>query len=278
MPSEVRRWDAQYLFAISPESNRWRNLDALRIFASIAILLHHSYEFLIPHALRSSITAQAHGLAMFVDLFFCISGFTICSIYREKTGSLNQYIRFILRRISRLLPLHWLTFFVSFAIWSVFIWAGAGGDNAPSLHGSCLVRTFFLLHGIWPCRALNGVSWSISAELVAYALYPVIFIVMTSNKVLARIVVALAFAVAGVTLWKFDANAWTNLPAVGRALPSFAFGVLIYNEVDVISKLKQYVPRYAAIFALLVFMCFHGPALIILILCYARAKSDQLAS
>jgi len=60
---------------LRPTSGELLHLDLMRFIASAGIVLHHSHEFLVPVTKSPFLVReQRAGMALFVDLFFLISG------------------------------------------------------------------------------------------------------------------------------------------------------------------------------------------------------------
>ncbi len=93
---------------LRPASGELLHLDLMRFVASAGIVFHHSHEFFSPQRARPALAAGTLGLALFVDLFFVISGFVITYVYHDRIVSWGGFGRFLQRRIGRLVPLHWL--------------------------------------------------------------------------------------------------------------------------------------------------------------------------
>lgn len=103
--------------SLTPPSNEMMHLDALRIVASIAIVAHHSKEYFFDPSLKEAVYANTAGLAVFVDLFFVVSGFVIAHVYSQRMNSIGEYGTFIKKRIARLYPLHVITLASMMAVW-----------------------------------------------------------------------------------------------------------------------------------------------------------------
>lgn len=224
-------------------SDELLHVDIVRFVASAAIVFHHSHEFFYSAANRARVTDRTEGLALFVDLFFIMSGYVIAYVYAQKLGGQKDVWRFLQRRIGRLIPLHWLTLLLSILMWALLLRLGQG-KHAPSFSLGCIANTAFLLNGVAPCGKFifNGVTWSISAEMVMYALFPLVVL-------LARRFHHLPLALAGLLLAVLAAHSfsgsllstrgWTDLPPVARALPSFLLGVGVYYSGGKLSWLPR---------------------------------------
>jgi len=260
----VRRLSAP----LATSDHAWQRLDFLRLVAACGILVHHSYEFAIPASVRSAAMHRTEGLALFVDLFFAISGFTIASMYAGRMASLTDYMRFLSRRASRLLPLHWLTFLVSALFWIFVVKSGISSDHIPQLDASCTLRTVFLLHGVFACQAVNGVSWSISAEMIFYILFPAIALMARPAARVLTAILALAAVIVTAFIFKSVAD-WTALPPVIRGIPSFTLGVIMFNARPAIEKLIVADSAFYAAAILMIFtMISPSPPWLTVCLCY----------
>ena len=106
---------------LKPNSDAWLRLDMLRFVASIAIVWHHSHYLLHPVSQRAAVRDQTLGFALFVDLFFIISGFIISAVYTDRIKNWSTTVVFWQRRIARLVPLHLLILLLSWSFWQVSI-------------------------------------------------------------------------------------------------------------------------------------------------------------
>jgi peptidoglycan/LPS O-acetylase OafA/YrhL len=164
-----------------------RGLTGLRIVAAGWVVLFHFHFTPLPGVaaavgvLGPLVTAGALG----VDLFFVLSGFVIAYTYLEKLGprlDLGAAARFVWARASRMWPLYALVFHV-FGIWlAVRLAFGADGEIAfqavqPILSPGQWLQQVLMVQ-MWNNAFLDGASWvgstwSISAEWLAYLLFPV---------------------------------------------------------------------------------------------------------
>lgn len=156
---------------------RFVALDSLRGVAAITVALYH----LFGTGFISGSTYVRNGDAL-VDLFFVLSGFVIAGAYGSKLVDGFSFLRFMALRIGRLWPLH-ITMLLVFVAYQALVWASHDVplyQNGVLLdHGRPgeLLATVFLVQaywvqdfGTWGGRMWNGPSWSISVELLLYAL------------------------------------------------------------------------------------------------------------
>lgn len=222
---------------LSASSDELLHTDFMRFIAASGIVLTHSFRFLLPRAQRME-TDFGSGLSFFVDVFFVISGFVIAHVYANRIASWRDFGRFIQRRIGRLMPLHLLTFGASIAMF-----AGAAAlhfhvDNAPTLSFECLSTAALLLHAVIICggNIPNGVSWSISAEMLMYLLFPVFIFIGDRLKygLIGLFVVAL---VAAYYHYEGMQN-WIDLDAF-RAFPAFVLGIVLQGNRPLLATIPH---------------------------------------
>jgi hypothetical protein len=145
------------------------SLTALRAFAALAVVIHHTRP------------AWAHGAVidyigqvgwLGVNCFFILSGFVLMWGYDPATRDRT----FFLRRAVRIYPLHWLCLAASIAAFATVRSPLAGYVGTPV--GTVL--NVLMLHDWVPGhpeirQAWNGVSWTLSCELLFYLCSPVLF-------------------------------------------------------------------------------------------------------
>ena len=221
------------------------HLDLLRFIACLGIVFHHSVEFFYTPDQRPALDAHTMGLALFVDLFFVISGYVIAHVYHNRIATKADYFRFLQRRIGRLIPLHWVTLVVAMALWSAFVVMHYAANHTPSFNPLCIADTLFLTHGFIPCEKklyFNGVSWSISAEMVMYIAVPLFaFIGAKGARYLLGFGLMALTAIIGFAYMQQGLApselSWVNVPPVLRALPSFILGGALFFNRGLVSRL-----------------------------------------
>ena len=202
--------------------HRFAALDSLRGIAALGVLLHH-----LPatNGLARLPLADAGGL--FVDLFFVISGFVIAASYGDRLADGFSVRRFMLLRLGRVVPLH-LFMVAAYLALELAAWAfGSGGLNlrAPftGVHSpEHLLRAIFLLDGYFPVKNnyYNGVSWSISIELLLYALA-----VMAFRARRLGMAALFALGMVGLALQLAGVNMLIITEALERGVAGFAGGL-----------------------------------------------------
>ena len=225
-----------------------RGLTGLRIVTATWVVLFHFHFTPLPGvaavvgALGPLLTAGALG----VDMFFVLSGFVIAHTYLDKLGPrlrASHTLRYVWARASRMWPLYALVFHL-FGVWmAARMVIGPGTEIAfqavqPVLDPGEWLEQVFMVQ-MWTSPFLDGASWvgptwSISAEWLAYLLFPVAALVFFRMRGLP---VALLVA-AGLLLMAPLAGAYLVLGApyypwswVARILCGFGAGVLSFLVV-----------------------------------------------
>lgn len=133
---------------------------------------------------------------MAVSFFFILSGFSLTLGYKERflSGSFS-YKDFAKRRVSRLLPLHWICIIISLPL-AVLGITGIGDFlltlmfNASLLHSFVPIKAFYF--------SFNWVSWFVSAILFSALIFP--FLLKTIVRISKRWLIVSAIAVVCVYL------------------------------------------------------------------------------
>lgn len=243
-------------FRLTPESQDLLHLDALRLLAALAIVVLHFRTNLLAAFPDSQLALRRlDGLAVGVDLFFVISGFVITWVYRDTIASREQYVRFLRKRVARLLPLHWATL-AFFAI--VGLTAAMTDTNLPKAAKydfSCLVPNALLLHAWGICNgpSFNTVSWSISAEMALYLMFPLLLAALRRSPGLFTVGLFLLILALESGLGSPFWVERTYSGGVLRAVPGFCLGMVLYRYRAALGRIPGSPLLLAA--ALTVFAC-----------------------
>lgn len=145
-------------------------LTSLRFFAALAIVIEHTKANFHATAWITSALPYDYG----VSFFFVLSGFILTYTHPKINGIRDAY-NFYVARFARVWPLHVATFVLVLIVlernwWFVGIssehWLEIGIANLLLLHAWVpLMGVFF---------SFNGASWSISAELFFYLMFPLL--------------------------------------------------------------------------------------------------------
>ena len=120
-----------------------------------------------------------------VDFFFLLSGFVIWLTWsdRLRAGGWRMVPQFLQKRVARIWPLH--VFMLACAVGLALLLAATGRANPTDYPFGELPLHIFLLQnwGFTDHLAWNDPSWSISAELGAYLLFPLLALAIDWRRV-----------------------------------------------------------------------------------------------
>ncbi|WP_347303149.1 acyltransferase [Croceibacterium sp. TMG7-5b_MA50] len=196
-----------------PDGGRFVALDSLRGVAAVAVMLFH----MGPFGWIAGLPFLRNGWLM-VDFFFVLSGFVIAASYGERLAQGFSRRQFMALRLGRVVPLHLAAVLVASAFQWFYVVGTLGRPGDPWL----FMRGLLLLDG-FDTGANNPyapVSWSISVEIVLYAIAAMLF--GTGRRGLAIAVLLMSATIALLVLG-------INYPPVGRLLQrgilGFSLGV-----------------------------------------------------
>ncbi len=151
-----------------PRTEKYDNINLLRAFAALAVVVYH----VIEHGKWAAYPTEG-PLAVFrigwlgVDLFFVVSGFVIAYsgliLYRKASAAFARaYWR---RRLSRILPLYLLTL----VLWIMFVNPGPGAMASRGWAWQLFTHLAFI-HNFWVDThgAIDGPNWSLGIEMQFY--------------------------------------------------------------------------------------------------------------
>jgi peptidoglycan/LPS O-acetylase OafA/YrhL len=207
-------------------------LTALRGIAAWWVVLFHLRLFLAPYLPAGAIAVLARG-NLAVDLFFLLSGFVIYLTYAHRvTPDAASVGDFLFRRFARIYPLH-LLILLGFAVY-----AGAailfGSATLEGQDPGYFLASLFLVQnwGFTDQLSWNVPAWSISTEIVAYALFPALLFLFAPARRRTWALVAALLALAPTVQLFFLAFGFhypDAVPQTGlvRCLVQFAMGMLL---------------------------------------------------
>jgi peptidoglycan/LPS O-acetylase OafA/YrhL len=207
------------------EPRRFVVLDFYRFVAALGVFIFH-----LKNVDKGISPAWNGSYGLFVDMFFILSGFVISYSYSATATGLRSYVRFLVRRIARIYPLHLVTLLAFAAL-------ALAGIPGPTAHASALdfIHNLLLVQawGITDHLSFNSPAWSISAELFCYLLFPLLMYLAASVPPLAlAIIVAVSYGVLAhghLPIWQEHSQMYGANFDYGmlRALPSFLNGILL---------------------------------------------------
>jgi peptidoglycan/LPS O-acetylase OafA/YrhL len=229
-------------------SGELRGLTGLRIVAAVWVVGFHFHFTPLPGVaevvgvLGPLITSGALG----VDLFFVLSGFVIAFTYLDKLGPalrVGPTARFVWARACRMWPVYALVLHL-FGLWLVArLVFGSDTEIAfqgvqPVVSAGEWVQQLFMVQ-LWGNEFFDGASWvgstwSISAEWLAYMLFPVAALGFFRLRNLPAAVLGVAsLALMGPMAWAYLTTGSPYYPWswMVRILCGFGAGVLMYLAV-----------------------------------------------
>lgn len=202
-------------------------LTSLRgIFAIWVVLFHMTVWSPVPIV---TIPIISRGY-LAVDFFFMLSGFILARAHANEfegrfSAQLNTYVRFVIKRITRLFPLHLTVLAIV-----LLVLASLG---TPLYWWAYIVEEAMLAHrwGIHaPKGAINGPDWSISTELAVNLLFPFFVTLVWRAKIMAPIIGGTVLVgliiLAGSNGWSLDIAMANSLLPITRCACEFALGML----------------------------------------------------
>ncbi|MCX7358424.1 MAG: acyltransferase [Alphaproteobacteria bacterium] len=215
-------------------------LTSLRFIAAFWVLLYHFKDHLGLGMGQFGLVADGY---LGVDLFFTLSGFILAHVYLTsfEDGRFG-YGGFLKNRIARVYPMHLAALGAMLVLFAGAAILGVGESNPDAFRLSDLPAHLFMVHawGTTPTVGWNFPSWSISAEWLAYLLFPLVAGLVLKAKRWSGAFAASALALCLFSFWALD-NLSAVFPGVGqnfsqmtaqigalRILPSFLLGVALY--------------------------------------------------
>jgi peptidoglycan/LPS O-acetylase OafA/YrhL len=208
---------------------------ALTGFRGVAALLVVLYHF--SNALGADATLSIPSGYIAVDAFFVLSGYVLAYNYQSllsKEFAWNAYGDFLYRRLCRIYPAYFVILLLAYAKLALNY---SGSNGLEKLGVWDAICNFFMLTG-WGLGAqvVLGVSWSVSAELFCYILFPGLLLFSRARS-LALGVLALALFGVVVFLSRFGGGVVGPLDIVAidsfypllRAAAGFSIGIVGYG-------------------------------------------------
>jgi peptidoglycan/LPS O-acetylase OafA/YrhL len=217
------------------EGTRYRELDSLRGFASLGIILWHYRAHFRAVPLLSVFEPFYRAGFYCVDFFFVLSGVVLAKAYL--TESRRSDLRGnLVRRLARLYPLHLATLIAAGLLQLILV--GVLHRPAFVLTHNDLYHFFLSLSlsnyiGLQRGMSFNGPSWSISTEFYANLIFFLLIRVRTGlrlDAVFLGLVVISAILLTGIGNGRLDRSGTVLYVQVDliRTIFGFFTGVLLY--------------------------------------------------
>lgn len=199
---------------------RLTQLDGLRgIFSLMVVIYHFPQTFDI--SFNNIVLNHSY---VFVDYFFCLSGFVISLIYSQKISDRHHLKEFLLKRVIRLYPLH-LFVLILYLLGFYIIGYDKGSFLLKFLNSLFLTNSTPLISMM---DGINTPSWSISSELISYSLIAIIFwIVRKKNQKVLSSIAIICLSIFVLIFYNIPFFSLSNFGFL-RGLIGFNFGVLSF--------------------------------------------------
>jgi peptidoglycan/LPS O-acetylase OafA/YrhL len=216
--------------AMTVAATRFTVLDSWRGLCALWVAVFHFR--IISHV--GDIQLIRHG-PLAVDFFFVLSGFVLTSAYGGKLGGNNERLRFLVRRIGRLYPLHLVTLLVVLGLETArwFVSSRVGHPvGGPLFTGATDMSAFLpnvvLIHawGILPDYTWNVPSWSISVEFLMCLLF---ILASFSRRTLPTLIAMTVIGLLGFIYTRYALPQTESTNAVTRGVYAFFLGCLVHH-------------------------------------------------
>jgi peptidoglycan/LPS O-acetylase OafA/YrhL len=243
-------------------------LTSLRFFFAFFVFLSH-LTFLEPETgvikwIYSNIFYEGY---LGVSFFFILSGFILAYNYQDKLIAGKVKVKhFYYARISRIYPLHLLTFIaaIPFALSSLIakplLYIGIGMVNL------LLLQSFFTSKTVY--FSYNSPSWSISDEMFFYLCFPLLIFLVKKladfNISYKMIGLILFLAIVPVVIYLIPKEYYHPIIYINPVLRIFDFiiGIMLFNFYKVrkveMSNRAFSILEAVCIATFIIFFCFHN--------------------
>ena len=140
---------------------RNRNIEVLRAFAIIYMLLYHYASSItgLVKSYKGSLFIESLGQFALIG-FFVLSGFGLYLSFErlETSGKPIQFLPFIKRRLRSLLPQYYLCI-------GIVLLLTTGIGYLSISHVFHIIQSLFLVQNFAPGNGINGVTWTIAVLL-----------------------------------------------------------------------------------------------------------------
>jgi peptidoglycan/LPS O-acetylase OafA/YrhL len=154
---------------MSPKPNaQYEGIQALRFVAALLVVLTHA-TFYVSERLIDGYPVWTAG-ASGVDVFFVISGFVMVVSSQSLMGRPDGASQFLLRRLSRIVPLYWVATSVKLAaVLAVPVAVLNAGLDPVHIVASYLFLPWW--DGSGKLQPVLGVGWTLNFEMFFYAMF-----------------------------------------------------------------------------------------------------------
>ncbi len=209
-------------------------LTGIRGVAAFMIVLYHLH---FNPSFADDYFPFIHKAYLSVDLFFVLSGFVLALRYRAwfATGITTASVgAFMVQRIGRIYPPYILATAIYFTKWLVNL----RGERVIDFHSYDIVANVLLIQA-WGigAKTICGPSWSVSVELFAYLLFPVLIFSLLARGYVRAGLLGLA-SIAGIVMvaasplgvnGALDVVDYKSVLPLLRCIAEFSLGLIAYE-------------------------------------------------
>jgi peptidoglycan/LPS O-acetylase OafA/YrhL len=214
-----------------------RNLTGIRGVAAVWVVSSHYQEYMNGLFHQSETLNFIFKNGHFgVDLFFCLSGFILGYVYYKEfstftstqiTSKINNYY---LRRFARIYPTYFLTTVIAGFLYLIAIRMGHEfkHETSSNLSISNVILNIVGVQTWFNTPSLNGPAWSVSAEFMAYIVFP--WFLIYASKVMLNSVFRACWTLAiSITCYETSCFAPHFIePRISQVLTEFFMGLSVY--------------------------------------------------
>ena len=210
----------------------YRLFGVWRLLAAILVMAYH-FSHYAPNP--EPVVEWFEHMLPLLDMFFIMSGFLIFEHYGRMENTGTNYVGFLIKRLSRLYPLHLMTLSV-FVAFGILVHMGLlNSQGADTRYDFSTLPANLLLIQAWGVDTeltFNYVSWSLSGEWFAYLIFPVVLFAFARLRAMGlallvlAIIVGLEIADKGASE-KYDFWFNTKTWAAYRVAADFSFGAFL---------------------------------------------------
>jgi peptidoglycan/LPS O-acetylase OafA/YrhL len=229
------------------------------IAAATLVLSHIHLEDIMPRGSFGSLDPLTIIMNIFsawnqVDVFFILSGFILGYVYvSDVNNSTINYKDFLVKRIARIVPLHYLTIL---AIGLMAVIAQYFGIPNRGYHLNEIPQQLLMVHA-WPYFLVspwNGPSWYVSISFFAYLFLMPLLPKFVSKMKKNYLLISFSFLVLGMVWALTMTNTLTDgygWPAINRVVCQFSIGYLLYSLTTFKNPVSQVASKLVSVWLLL---------------------------
>ncbi len=193
---------------------RLTQIDGLRGIAALSVLLFHLTTKYGEFFHREILFRSPHG-HFGVQLFFAISGFVILMTLTKIKTPLD----FVVSRFSRLYPAFWAAMLVTALVMALM------PISIQDVSGVQVAANALMFHGMFGVSHVDGVYWTLEAELLFYALMLLAWV----TGMLKRPIIITSLWLCAALVSQLVYVPWTLVHLVLlHSIPWFALGITAY--------------------------------------------------